>query len=418
MSILPYRKKWKLFLITVGLTLTVIGFNLYISGVSGHEIKEKDLQTLEFDVSPQFETVKYGNFTIIIEKDITTFSFGSTHYFTTQHILHGHIRFSNPKIDNNGMDNYKTVLKTKVYFEPSELNFPSNLKDIELGTKSQVLSNSAIRDGELDFVYFINGLEDIDWNPSYDAVSMQDLILSSNYMDRINFTIAQSIEFHRSSNNNATFDISHQIGTMRTIDIPTEVFHHRLIMNTTLIPETFRIDVGLSIAETKTVFLFLPDELIPRYFKFTKEHKLNLSKIPALIRLRLELSTSENKFLRGFSVNKDGINGLRTTRSDFYEEFKLKIDLDNSPLLPITIKAVSYTGEIRIKAQIEISSLWSDKGLYAKNEYLLSPNTYLGILVIAGTIFTYKVVAYAEYRIFQNILAKKNYDIVEKEFMN
>jgi hypothetical protein len=361
--------------------------------------------------------LKHSNSTININKDITTFNFGSTDYFTTQHILHGHISFSNLKIEDNGLDDYKVVLKIKISPKLSEFGIPDTFKDFEFGTKSQVISNSAIRDGELDFVYTINELDDISWHPAYDP-SYKTFIYGSDLRDRYNFTIDPSIEFHRSSFRNATFVISHQISTFKTLDIPTEYFHHKLMMNSTLIPKTIKMDTGTTIAELKTGYLFLSDELIPRYFKSTEDHKLNLSKIPALIRLRLELSNNENKYLRGFSVFHEGRNGLRTEQGESYEEFKLAVDLSDTPLIPITIRAVSYTGEIRLKAQVEITSLWSDKALYAKNEYFLSPNKYLAILVFVGTLFTFKLVQYAEYRIMQNIIANKNYDLVEEEFMN
>ncbi|KKL28818.1 hypothetical protein LCGC14_2371320, partial [marine sediment metagenome] len=99
------------------------------------------------------------------------------------------------------------------------------------------------------------------------------------------------------------------------------------------------------------------------------------------------------------------------------KRYKISTEIRDNQLLSITISTKNYGGLINIAASVKIKAIFADSSLYVKNEYPMSPNQYILIMVFIGTVFTYKIVDYVDYRKYQETLAYKNYDLVEKDFI-
>lgn len=404
-------------LLTFGVILIILSI---IPQAVGHEDRSIDgineFNEIEVDVSPQRRRTRYSTIPVIITQDSTTFHLGSNHFFSTQHILRGYLNFSNLDLDYDGFEAYEVLVHYDVYFPDFGIEIEED--PYTIGRTTRKISSNALHDGEVTFLYYLNNLDDIEWSPQYKVSSVKNFFEDSNNQDELDFRIEISLEFKRATKQNATFDMFYQLETYESPDVPSENFHYKQIMSTFSLPSSYNVDGTSAIGSTDSIYLFLPDELIPRYFKPGEGHDLNLTEIPLTIKLRLDLSNADNKNNRGFTIKHDGMPGSRTEKNDRSEEFRIVIDLKNTPLIPISITTIGYEGNVYITVSLEMTSLWGDRGLYAKNEYPLSPNQYILIMVFTGTVFVYKIVDYVDYRKYQIALGYKNYSLVEKEFIN
>ncbi|OLS19928.1 MAG: hypothetical protein HeimC2_39540 [Candidatus Heimdallarchaeota archaeon LC_2] len=379
---------------------------------SAHEIRQ--IETIEYDASPHFKQSSSKTIPVVIDQDNTIISLGSINYFTTQRVMTGYFNFSNIQLEFDGLEAYQVILHQKIFFQ--DFYIPNRDPDA-LGIISHKLSNSALHDGELSFIYNLRNLDDLIWNRDVQSDDTKDFFNGAENRDKFNFTIENSIEFIRGTKQNARFDMFYEISIYISPDIPLDYFHYKQKMNSSVLPNQINVDGSDLFESINKVYLFLPDELIPSYFKSSEEHKLNLTEIPLKINLSFDLSNSNNDYRRIFTIENGGYYGSRTEKSEFSEKYKLLIMLSDNPLIPITISSLAFTGEIKITITLEMTALFVDTRLYAKNEYFFSPNQYLLLISTFSTIFVYTMVAYVGHRTNQNVIAHKNYDLVEEEFM-
>jgi hypothetical protein len=374
--------------------------------ITAHVIR--DIQTMELDITPELQDATWSSIPVTIENDQTIVNLPVMERLTTQHLFYGNFNFTDVYLDYNGIEAYFVYLHQTIYIQDKLGEGPTF--DIKLGSRTQKLSNSALRDAKLSFIYTLANLNDLNF-------VTEEILTGFSNIDKFLFKISTSLEFIRGTKQNASFRINYGLESYRPPDLPTDIFHNKLLMNTTAIPNKIEID-DTSIIATKHPFnIFLPDEMIPKYFEPKEDHSLNLTEIPLTIWITLRYSNSANEYLRETSIKSNNYLASLKESSGREEFYKLKIKLKYNPLIPLILEIKGFEGQISVKIELEMTSLFADTRLYAKNEYYFSPNQYIMMIVIFSTVFLYKIVDYMDYRKFQNELSYKNPGLVEEEFM-
>lgn len=394
-------------LIPIATIILLLSIQSVVNNSSAHEVRE--IETIYTNIEPHLVHSTSGPSSVTIEKDSTTINLGSITGFTTQNVLVGYFNFSDSDLDYDGMEAYKAILHQTIHIV--DLIDGGLFDEMELGTRIEKLSNSVLHDSSFMFIFSLADLDDFSW---IKVVGITEFIHLKEFV----FKIHNSIEFVRGTKQNASFTMHSNLESYISADIPTDYFHYKQIMNTTTLPNQISISEGSIFGARNRVYLFLPDEMLPKYFTSPEGHSLNLTEVPLTIRLRLDLKSSSQKHLRQFTIQSEDQYSKRTDRKDNSEDFLITVYLSNSPLIPITIDSMNYEGDVELQVALELKSLFADTSLYAKNQYPMSPNQYIMIMATTATIFIYKLVDYVEYRGFQNQLAQKNHGLVEEEFIS
>ncbi|MCE7734445.1 MAG: hypothetical protein GPJ54_06180 [Candidatus Heimdallarchaeota archaeon] len=388
-------------------TLIILLLVLNITSVTAHNVSE--IEEIELDVTPIFKQSRYGPVQVDIHKDSTIVQLGLISQFTIRHGLFGTINFTSYNVTVDGFEAYRVILHQEIILDDGI--------DIPLGKYSRTLSESALRDGVIHFTYILGDLNTLDDYKSEYVEPIDEYV--DNTLSQYQYKINNYIEIIRGTKQNATLNFEYDISSFEIPNIPTDDFHKKITLITRVFPQKIEMVESSVNWDSQKIYLFLPIRLLPFYFQSPDGHDYNLTETPLDIFLDLNFAKEDRdkstKVEFGIYKGRDQDDPLLDT--DQLKQYKLSIEIEHDQVIPITISTVKYKGDIEIEAKVKVKAIFADSSLYAKNNYPLSPNQYILIMAFVGTVFVYKLVDYVDYRKFQAILAYKNYDIIEKDFI-
>ncbi|OLS21986.1 MAG: hypothetical protein HeimC2_31340 [Candidatus Heimdallarchaeota archaeon LC_2] len=378
-----------------------------VPSTSGHNVNQ--IEEMDLDVTPHLEQSRFGPVQVDISADSTFVTLATITDFTFRHGLYGQINITDFDLEFDGMEEYKFILHQEIYLD--------DILPLKLGSRSQVLSDNALRDEIIQFSYILGDLNDIEGFTSDYVEWIDDFSDSTKAL--FHYSLHIKLEIQRGTKQDGTIFFDYEISSYLIPNILADSFHKALTLTTNVFPSTIQMQHTSSVFDTRQVFLFLPIRLLPFYFSSPQGHSLNLTQVPISIYLDLEFENKDTDKL--VLISQSGNNAIDTEdpilNNDQSKRYKISSKIKDSQLLTITISTNNYKGLINITASVKIKAIFTDRSLYAKNEYSMSPNQYILIMVFIGTVFTYKIVDYVDYRKYQEILAYKNYDLVEKDFV-
>jgi hypothetical protein len=379
--------------------ITIIVCPGLIIPATAHTVQPVD--EVYLDVTPKIDQFQSSVVHVEIIEYSTVLNLASIASFTIRHGMYLSLNFTNIDLEKDGMEAYQLILHQDIYLD--------SIIDIPLGSISKELSSNALHDEFISTFYVLGNLNYLDEFASKYIERLDDFIEKGKKLNE--FKIVNKLEFIRGTQLNASFDINYDVKSYEVPVIHPDNFHHRLVLQTQLLPQTITVRDTSIIGSTDYSTVLLPINLVPDFFTAPSSHSFNLTKIP--ITLNLDLSFSDHISRNSVTIpssNYKSSSGNMLSYNVYYE-------IEQSQVFSLEIKTRDFTGTIDTQVTIKVRSIFGDNSLYAKNKYPLSPNQYLLIIVISLTIFIYKIVDYVDYRKFQNSLAYKNYGLLEEEFL-
>ena len=145
------------------------------------------------------------------------------------------------------MEEYKFILHQEIYLDDVVL--------LNLGSRSQVLSDNALRDGQIHFSYILGDLNDIEGFTSDYIEPINDF--SDNLKSLFHYSVHNSLEIQRGTKQNGTIYFEYDISSYLVPNIPTDSFHYELTLKSHVFPSTIHMQHTSTVYHNQRVFLLL-----------------------------------------------------------------------------------------------------------------------------------------------------------------